>query len=332
MARNYVRCRKSIFTVYCGLIASGYNLTDIVRAEHIYHLISQIDCEYETKNYFNKAKTASCEVNPYWPRAFLLTLASFYINDDLNSYNDFQTVISHIESLDNMNPTEINEEVIEWLKQLPYYLNKISNSSSFNQLWEKYMDYELEQSAWISSEVERVLYEIEMLIGATSIDLPEVVFVPNCLQACQLTDYVRKDNIIYIIKSRPDIESIVHEYLHEILNKYLLENSRLIEDYGFLLEPVIKEMHRYQYAWNIDVDSWKRVFEENFMRAASVWVTYRSNIDNGYSICDIYYQQGFKYTPVIYECLINEWKDISSFKEFISSCLVNSKKKVLNSR
>lgn len=321
MTKCYISCRKSLFATYVGLVFGGYNLTDIEKVNYIYQLISQAECNEDTKAYFSMSSTTSCEVNPFWPRAFLLSLASFYISEDLTSYQDFHGFINHIESLDNINPTEKNVELYEWLRELPYYLSQITMASSFNELWGKYRDYELKQTAWINNEVEGIVDKIRNLLGDIEIDLPEIVYVPNCLQAPQATDYVRKDNKVYIIKSIPNIESFVHEYLHEIFNPYLKDNSRLITEYSFLLEPIYEEMLKYQYAWNKGSESWRRVFEENFMRAASTWVTYQSDFEKGAKICQSYSEQGFIYAPVIYDSLVSEWTDIESISMFISKCL-----------
>ena len=58
------------------------------------------------------------------------------------------------------------------------------------------------------------------------------------------------------------------------------------------------------------------------MRAASLWVTYQKDYDTGYKICESYSEQGFIYTPIIYNCLINDWIDFNCFNVFISNCLI----------
>ena len=240
MYKNFVCCRKSLFATYVGLILGGYNLTDIDKTNGIHQSISQIECDDAIRTYFRMSKTISCDVNPYWPRAFLLALAGFYVNDDFSSYHDFQEVVRHINNLDNLNPKEKSVELFNWLIQLPDYLKQISNTSLFNELWETYLNYEMGRSVHINVEVEGIVNRVRSLSGDKDVALPEIIFVPNCLQAPQVTDYIRIDNKIYIIKVIPDIESIVHEYLHEIFSIYFNDNDKLIIQYEFLLEPIFE--------------------------------------------------------------------------------------------
>ena len=51
-------------------------------------------------DYFKKARTSNCEVNPYWPRVFLLSLASLFITEKTPyEYIDCQKMLDSIENL-----------------------------------------------------------------------------------------------------------------------------------------------------------------------------------------------------------------------------------------
>ncbi len=66
------------------------------------------------------------------------------------------------------------------------------------------------------------------LLDVSEKALPKIVLIPNRLQAPQCANYIKKDGITYIIKAFPDLESAVHEYLHCILEKYLLDTNLLL--------------------------------------------------------------------------------------------------------
>lgn len=321
MTNDHVICSKNLFATYVGLIIGGYNLADVVQAHQIHHRINSMVYNEDIQRYFSIARTASCEVNPYWPRAYLLTLASFYIDDGFSVYQDFSQVIKHIEGLDNINPEEKNSELINWLKELPLYLRLISQSPMFDEIWKLYTENEVKRTLHICNEIQGVIHNIKSSLGIDGLDLPDLVVIPNCLQAPQATDYIKLKRKIYVIKANPDKESIIHEYLHEIFKPYLDRNSDLIIKYSFLLKPVLSEMKRLQYAWGEDADSWVNVFEENFMRAAALWITHKDVYSIGYAISQRYETEGFAYVPSVFNSFFDNWTGLNDFNSFLEKCL-----------
>lgn len=65
------------------------------------------------------------------------------------------------------------------------------------------------------------------------------------------------------------------------------------------LEPVLDDMISYQYAQTYDEGSWLRVFEENFMRAASIWITLHDNKAKTEKNEKLDESYGFIYVPVL---------------------------------
>ena len=323
MKNNPIEFNKNIFTVFVGLIASGYDLVDKnCNCEIIKH-IDMIEFGEEINSYFRQAKTGSCEVNPYWPRAFLLSLAGLHISEQAPfKYKDFDRLKNYIYDLENINPNEIGEETFSWLEQLPAKLQLIQDKTEFQELWNNYLSVAKEGLESYNFIVSEAITGIIDTFNISPDELPQIVVIPNLLQAPQATDYVIYENIIYIIKAKPDKESVIHEFLHHILGTKLKEQRERINKYMFLLTPVLDEMIRYQYAWAYDEDSWNRVFEENFMRAASSWINYYNNFEQGMECANLHKKYGFTYTPIILSCFISKWEDISKFDEFIEACLI----------
>lgn len=80
MGHYSIKPNKNIFTTFAGLIASGYNLSEDSCDRDIINSIREVKYDEDIIDYFIKARTSNCEVNPYWPRAFLLSLASLCSN------------------------------------------------------------------------------------------------------------------------------------------------------------------------------------------------------------------------------------------------------------
>ncbi len=88
-----------------------------------------------------------------------------------------------------------------------------------------------------------------------------------------------------------------------------------------LLEPVLDEMTRYQYAWESDTESWLKVFKENLVRAMTIWICFLDNKEVAFSKAYGEEESGFMYVPVIMESLWNEWNGLNGFSQFIKQCL-----------
>ena len=162
---------------------------------------------------------------------------------------------------------------------------------------------------------------VKSILDISEDSMPNLIIIPNYLQAPQSTDFITKEDKIYIIKTEPHKESIIHELLHRIIDKKLDECRDIVNKYSDLLKPVFDDMERYQYAWDYNEDSWNRVFEENFMRAASIWINYNNNLESAREHALLHKNQGFIYVPIILEELFSNWKGLNYFKDFIEKCL-----------
>ena len=318
-----VRPNINIFAVYVGLTASGYNLAHFSSDEPIHDVIrSIIDSQWSQRvlDYFQEAQTKTCEVNPYWPRAFLLALSSLYFSGPPGyKYMSPRQVTKHIENLDMINPADKQADTINWLMELPEVYAIIRSQPVFDKIWSLFLrtlnisQYEKETSEAISSIVEQV--------GVTLSQLPRIIIVPNPLQAPQVTDSVTVNGGVYVIKAQPDTSSIAHEVLHQLFGPGLEACRKTISVFHHFLAPVRDEMIRWQYAWDDDILSWNRVFEENLMRAAEIWIGYQGNPSAAGEAADFQASPGFIYVPIILRHLMTKWSGLKDFTSFVEECL-----------
>ena len=320
MNDNHVFCSKNIFLVYCGLHAAGYDLCPRGLDPAIKTLISSIKKNDLLTDYFKNTRLESCPVNPYWPRGFLLALASFYYTGSNNySESEEQMLDCYLDSLDHISDEEKDEDTKQWLYKLPSILTEMSTIPELSEAW---TSYKRSLAEFEPSFERQILDTMKLFTRKMKIpmqELPEFRFIPNYLQAPQITDPVFYDNTIYLLCHTPDRASIIHELLHYSLAKYLDDNFKEISRYAHLLKPVLPEMLRYRYAWDDGVASWANVFDEHIMRAASLWLTYDS--EKVQVIGNAYAKEGFRYVPGIIECFQKEWKGMESFDIFLTTCL-----------
>lgn len=67
-----------ISAIYYGLLQAGYDFYIPERsAEHIRHIMKYRNRKHQD-TFFSGAKQDTCDVYPYWPRAFMMESAAFF--------------------------------------------------------------------------------------------------------------------------------------------------------------------------------------------------------------------------------------------------------------
>jgi hypothetical protein len=117
----------------------GYNLANPNRADSITGIILAQDWERPILDYFRWAYIGDGRVNPYWPRASILTAVGI-LTDNIDSTRVFPFIHSYVTSLRNVSVTEKDEQTIMWAASLPekiQYLRSCQHyqiiSSSFRE-------------------------------------------------------------------------------------------------------------------------------------------------------------------------------------------------------
>jgi len=323
ISRYSVRPNINIFAVYVGLTASGYDLARFSSVDPGHDVIRKItDAQWPQRvmNYFKEARTKICEVNPYWPRAFLLALSSLYLSGPPGyKYMDAHQVTKHIEILDMINPADKQPDTISWLMELPEVYAILRAQPAFDKIWGLFLS--TLNISQCEEEVAKAISSIVEQIRVIPSQLSRITIIPNPLQAPQVTDFVTMNGEVYVIKAQPDASSIAHEVLHQLFGPGLKACRTTINRFRHLLTPILDKMIRWQYAWDDGLFSWNRVFEENLMRAAEIWIGYRGNPGDAREAADFQACLGFIYVPIILRQLTTEWSGLKDFTSFIEECL-----------
>lgn len=231
----------AVTAVYAGLTASGYNLADPGlegSAAPIIRRIREAGWPDDVLAYFSAARTATCVVNPYWPRAFLLTLAGLYMTNKAPfRFQDPGAMIDHVQGLDLIALDEKGPEVLDWLKRLPSAYAAVRSHPAFPGIWQ---DIQLAVNSQ-SSKLARIARDVETAmtdaIGFHRDALPPIAAIVNPLQAPPVDDYVHVNGRTYAITARPDSAPLIHEILHHVLNPLLEHERATIAKFHYLLKP-----------------------------------------------------------------------------------------------
>lgn len=333
MAVFTVDLKTNVFAVYTGLIASGYDLLEISAENPVSQVVEDIrkvPWPEKVLTYFKMARKRDAGVNPYWPRAAMLLIASFYVGE--TGRNPCMTrslwsrkLAEHIHTLP-ISPRDKSSDILKWLEGFPGTYALIFDEPAFDGLWRSYKKAMETKLPVFADVTEKTISSFLRLTGASENDLPAVCVVPNPLQAPQVADFVTVDGIVYMIIADPRPASIIHELLHNVFEPGLRSAKTTILQYRHLLMPVLGKMIRMQYAWDDGPDSWYRVFEENFMRAASIWVERGGDEERAQADAEFCAQEGFIYVPSILRLLLTKWMGLRSIGFFIKKSLQECEK------
>jgi len=329
-----------VFAVYSALNGLGYDLgmddlenpphpthpRPLPRGEQIRIKVAQeinkrISGNRLLRDYFEHARLRKAEVvNPFWPRAYLLLLTSFHLNSPPNFHfiqdNFKKKVIDYIRGLP-IEPEEQGRDNTEWLLQLPAILRGFWSEAQPEDLWEEVAEKSLLVGRQFLEAANHGYELFKRQFNLTDNDISDIVIVPNLLQAPQVLDVVNMGNIIYLVAARLSSTGVIHEMLHEVIGPLLRRYQQIIDQHANLMETVYSDMRKMQYAVGDKASAWRRVFEENFVRAATIWVDSESDVSSTErAVAEASY--GFIFVPPLLESLKSHWAGLENFENFLA--------------
>ena len=218
-----IEISQHLFASYCGLVASGYSLTDLRDPEvkRLYERIHSIDFPANIRTYFSEAKTNQVAVNPYYPKGSDLSAACFFLGKPASDFLQFLKSCG--------SPSCDDPAFAEWISQLSDTIEQIEKMLPFEGLWETYYALAEKKSTGIGRQVSAT-HELLMRDGfATEVQL---IFAPNLLQSPYLADFAFTDSKLYVIATAFSETAVLHEYFHiffapkrDLLMRVLSKNS-----------------------------------------------------------------------------------------------------------
>ncbi|MEA4811135.1 MAG: hypothetical protein VB108_01035 [Anaerolineaceae bacterium] len=254
----------SLTLAWIGLLGSGYGLFD---ESSVWVREFGSKCRRCLKNqkeilaYFGWAKSSKVAVNPYWPRASAISTAAFFLHEqgseiDLQAYLGFEKEAgAHHEWQ--------SSEFIEWLSKLPLMLKKLQALPETDELLQETQIVITENR----EQYEEAFFKANALFETFANGMPRetISFVPNPLQAPQLTDIVRKENEIIVIAAEPKPSCLLHESLHSYLHPLIgdmpsEEIKRAAESLNLI------KLKGLGYLWDESETALRRAVEESAVR------------------------------------------------------------------
>lgn len=311
---------RGIFNVYLGLIASGYDPGNPVRAGKIRKRIRTGGWSQKTLQYFNFACINDGRINPYWPRASILTSISLLV-DQCPMKVTPKMIRAHLSTMKNISPLDIDDHVINWAAGLIEQAESLRDTQIYDDIWADYLQTVQDEITQNGNQYRtKILAAHNRLCDLLPVNIApiQVATILNPLQAGLLTDVVNVQNHSYVVTSHLRANSYVHELLHVSLDSCLQTWEERISENVNLLDLVYVHMNPLSYAWDHSPTSWYNVFSETLVRVLTVLISDADPESQNFQI-ERLVQQGFTYARLIAEILAlredvqpltNEWLEV----------------------
>lgn len=217
-----------ISAIYYGLFQSGYNYFSIERShEHIALLHDFIE-EGSSVAFFSEASQNTCDAYSYWPRAYIMEAASFYLNDNNMTFRDFGTFQRKIMSAGNISEKERDDALWNWISNLPTALSDILS----NELFSKYMEWEkkwiAEQNNIHKQEIELIERCLDCCVNQWQSPVQSIQICINPIKCVYSSDYHLVDSCFIFSSGALRTESIIHEFLHHVVHPVVEQQKEAI--------------------------------------------------------------------------------------------------------
>ena len=220
-----------ISAIYYGLLQSGYDFYTFERsADHIKIIQAQLRSELSSA-FFSKTRQNTCDVYPYWPRAFIMEAATFFLNDRISDFQYFGVFRQKIMSAGNISEKERNDSLWNWLADFPQALAFVLSDSSFFEylVWEK--KWLFEQEAVCSEELDTVRKCMELCTDLYHSPVQKILICLNPIKCVYSSDYHMIGDCFVFTSGALRADSVIHEYLHHVVHPYVEQRKALVLEY-----------------------------------------------------------------------------------------------------
>ena len=232
-----------ISAVYYGLLQTGYSFYTFERStEHINEI--QAHCKTEQSFvFFSKARQSTCEVYPYWPRAFIMEAATFSLNNSTTAFQDFGRFRQKIMSAGNITEKERDDSLWNWLADFPQALNSVLAEDSFSEYlkWEK--KWISEQNDIYREELYLIQKCLEICTDLYRSPVRTIRICINPIKCVYSSDYHLIGDCFIFSSGEFRTDSIIHEFLHHVVHPYIEQQKALVVTYGHVNSEIDKSYY-----------------------------------------------------------------------------------------
>lgn len=251
-----------ISAIYYGLLQSGYDFYTFERSnEHIKELKAL--CKPERSSaFFSETKQNTCDVYPYWPRAFIMEAASSFLNHGNTGFQDFGIFRRKIMSMGNLTEKERDDSLWTWLADFPQALASVLSEDPFSE----YLDWEkkwiAEQDGIHYEETHIILKCLEICATRYHSPVQRIQICINPIKCVYASDYHLMGNCFIFSSGAFRADSVIHELLHCAVHPYVGQKTSSILEH----RPFNSQIDKSYYLSGSD-SGLINAFEETVVRS-----------------------------------------------------------------
>lgn len=249
-----------ISAIYYGLLQSGYDYYTYERsADHIRKL--QTYCRPgRASAFFSGTRQNTCDVYPYWPRAFILETATFFLND--RCFQDFGVLRRKIMSAGNIAENERNDSLWTWLAGFPQALDAVLSDDSFSEYLEWEGKWISEQKRIYRDELHLIRKCLETCTERYHSPAQQIRICINPIKCVYSSDYHLSGDCFVFSSGALRTDSVIHEFLHHVVHPFVEQQKTLVLKY----KPINDQIDQSYYLSEDDAGL-LNAFEETVVRS-----------------------------------------------------------------
>ncbi len=273
--RISIENKQEISAIYFALLQNGYDFYAMDKDSELIKSLDDFLVAKDSSQFFADVKQNTCEVYPYWPRAAILEVASFYFDSDLSQFNNFNEFKNNIMSARNISDDDRGREFWEWVKDFPGALNKVIRSSSF----QSYLQWENE---WINQqnlihidELQNIQMCLDICIKLYASPIQKITVILNPIKCAYSADYHMIGEHFLFCSGAFKPESVIHEFLHHVVHPVVKAHKEEILSHNAIYPDIDQS-----YYLTGDEIGLLNAFEEYFVRLLTDVVLAENPPDN----------------------------------------------------
>ncbi len=280
---------KDLFTAWCGLLLSGYSLTDPKdkAAGEVLAALPAVPVPSKIRAYFSLARTDRVEVNPWYPRGSELSAACLMLSGGWEAYRAFLISCG--------SPSVHDQEFWNWIVRLPELLEAIQQLPGFEKTWRPYESQVTARFQELPPKIDSLQARLDRYGWPGT---PRLCFVPNLLQAPSLADFAVSGGTLYVVSGCFSPSVMVHEAMHLILHGSRPAILKALRQFGLAQFADWEKLSALGYLHGQSESSQAHALEECLARALTGWIC-----GEGEEYCRQNRESGFTAVPDMMERL-----------------------------